>query len=123
MFGSIEIKNGAVTTARTSYKLDQISVVSCVRPLLMPGIMTAFCLGGFGLAFSDLLYQGEIITLAVLAITALFAGLSVGQLKLLSHDLRGSELSSAVYGLYGPLNAQRLNIFSAMKTSEEAMEQ
>lgn len=120
MFGQIKIKDGAVTTTRTSYKLENISVVSCVRPFLMPAVMTSVLLTGFGLAFSDLLYHGELLTIGALTCLAMAAGFSVGQLKLLSHDLRGSELSTAVYGFYGHLNTQRLKIFSAMnKVIEE----
>ena len=119
MFGRIEIKNGAVLTARTSYKIDQISVVSCVRPFLIPGIMTGVFAAGFGFAFSDLLYEDEILALAGFAVMAVITGLSIGQLKFLSHDLRGSELSSAVYGFYGHLNKQRRAIFSSLEKKGE----
>ena len=114
MFGHVEIKDGAVQTARTSYKLDQISVVSCIRPFLAQGIMMSVFLTGFGFAFSDILYQSEILTIGILTLAALGIGLSVGQLKLLSHDLRGSELSTAVYGFYHHLKKTRLAIFSEM---------
>lgn len=116
MFGNVEIKDGAVLTARTSYKLDQISVVSCIRPFLMPAIIMSVLFTGFGIAFSDILYQGEIITIGLLSLSALGLGLSIGQLKLLSHDLRGSELSTAVYGFYNHLNEKRLQIFSEIKS-------
>jgi hypothetical protein len=43
------------------------------------------------------------------------AGLWVGQLKLLSRDLRGSELADVIWGSYGHLNRTRMKIVRAMR--------
>jgi len=73
-------------------------------------------LTGFTIGFSDLLYQTEILKINALSGLILFAGIYLGQLQLLSRDLRGSALSGVIYGSYGALNCIRIEI--AKKLSE-----
>lgn len=116
MIGHVDIdeKNGAVNTHRDSYLLESITVVSVRRPFFAGGIVCGTGFAGFAAAFVDLLYTGELLTVLTLAAMAGFAGLHVGQLKLLSRDLRGSELSDVIWGRYASLNAVRLRIARAM---------
>lgn len=116
MIGHVDIdeKNGAVNTHRDSYLLESISVVSVRRPFFVGGIVFGAGLSGFAAAFGDILYPGEVLAVLTLAAAAGIAGLHVGQLKLLSRDLRGSELSHVIWGRYATLNAVRQRIARAM---------
>ncbi len=113
-FGSVSIKNHAVITHRDSYLLDNLSVVSVRRPLLAPARLFGLGFAGFGWSFSDLLYAGEIITIVSASGFAILAGVWLGQLKLLSRDLRGSELSGVIWGGYVHLNQTRTEIVTAL---------
>ncbi|GMG84970.1 hypothetical protein LNKW23_41860 [Paralimibaculum aggregatum] len=110
IFGSISIDDGAVNTHRDSYILDSLTVVSVRRPLLAPAAVIGGGFTAFSWANADLLYPTEIGTLVGASMVALVAGLWLGQLKLLSRDLRGSELSGAIWGSYRRLNHKRAEI-------------
>ena len=113
-FVEIDPATRAVNTHRDSYLLDTLTVVSVRRPLLPGGVLFGAGIGGFGLAFGDLLYAHEIgLTLAAGAL-ALGLGWQAGQLKLLSRDLRGTELSGVIWGRYAALNRVRRDIVAAM---------
>lgn len=115
IFGSLHVDDRAVQTHRDSYLLDRLTVVSVRRPALGPALVFMLGFGGFGIAFADLLYTHEIRTLLIGCAGALGVGFWLGQLKLLSRDLRGSELSGAVWGSYRRLNTERKNIAAAMR--------
>lgn len=114
IFGSVELHEGALVTHRDSYRLETLSVVSVRRPLLAPAIFFALGLGGFTLAFADLLYVHETMVLVGLISLGVICGLWLGQLKLLSRDLRGSDLSDVIWGGYADLNRTRRRIMAAM---------
>lgn len=114
IFGSVSIEKSAVNTHRDSYRLENLSVVSVRRPLLLPAILFAVGLGGFAVAFADLLYAHESAALAALVLIGLVIGFWLGQLKLLSRDLRGSELSGVIWGTYSRLNKVRRDIVTAI---------
>jgi len=116
IFGSVVIDNASVNTHRDSYLLPNISVVSVRRPFLAGALMFAAGFSGFGFAFSDLLYPSEIKTILGGIAVALFAGIWLGQLKLLSRDLRNSELSGAIWGSFNHLNRIRYEIITAMRS-------
>lgn len=110
ILGSVHVSEKAVTTHRDSYLLGSISVVSVRRPFFGGAILIAFGLTVFTLAFGDLLYVGEIISFAMAIALIVFAGAQIGQLKLLSRDLRGSDLSDAIWGQCSHLNMIRREI-------------
>lgn len=110
----IDETNGAVSTHRDSYLLDSLTVASVRRPFLIGGLWCGVGFSAFTVAFGDLLYPYEIAVTLGSALSAIFAGLHVGQLKLLSRDLRGSELSDVIWGRYSTLNAVRRQIARAM---------
>lgn len=116
MIGFIHIdeEGGAVSTHRDSYLLDNITVVSVRRPFFAGGLMAGVGFGGFALAFSDLLYFHEIAATLAIAGGVVLGGIQAGQLKLLSRDLRGSELADVIWGRYAHLNKVRLRIARAM---------
>lgn len=118
IFGSLKIESGAVVTHRDTYDLDGIKVVSVRRPGLVPAIFVGGGLAGFGLVFADLLYVREIIVLLGIGSGSIVAGLWLGQLKLLSRDLRGSELVDAVWGSYSHLNVIRREIAKHMRSAD-----
>jgi hypothetical protein len=72
--------------------------------------LIALGLAAFTLAFADLLYASEMIGFAIAIALIVIAGAQIGQLKLLSRDLRGSDLSDAVWGQYRHLHAIRREI-------------
>ena len=114
-FGQIEIEDGAVHTHNDSYALSTITVVSARRPFLGAGFMIALGICGFTASFHDLLFIGEIVTSVAVAVACGWIGLCLGQLQLLSRDLRGSELSGAVWGRYRRLNNERRKIAKAAR--------
>lgn len=118
VFGRVHITHSSVDTHRDSYLLEQLTVVSVRRPLLGIGLTTGCSLATFTSGFIDLLYPNEIVVLGGLAIAALAAAVQLGQLKLLSRDLRGSELSGVIFGTYRHLNRLRVQIAQAMHTRE-----
>ena len=112
----IDHNGGAVHTHRDSYLLDNLSVVSVRRPLLPAGAMLGIGLAGFAISFGDLLYLHELLVIAGAAGLALAFGIQAGQLKLLSRDLRGSELAGVVWGQYRHLNHIRRDIAVALRS-------
>lgn len=119
ILGSINITKRAVSTHRDSYLLENLSVVSVRRPFLPSTAIIGGGLASFGVAFADLLYVHEMGLLAGLLAVALIFGFQAGQLKLLSRDLRGSELSGAIWGQYDRLNQIRMQIVAAISHKDE----
>ena len=114
-FGKIDIEDGAVHTRNDSYALASITVVSARRPFLGASLMIAGGILGFLIGFHYLMSPWEIAMVCALAASCLIAGLWLGQLQLLSRDLRGSELSGAVWGPYRRLNQERRKIARAAR--------
>lgn len=98
IIGFVKVEDGAVLTHRDSFILDSVSVVSVRRPYLAGSLLLSTALLGFAAAFADLLYADELATLGIASAAILAIGLLTGHLTLLSRDLKGSELSSAVWG-------------------------
>ncbi len=123
IFGFVEVdaEHACVNTHRDSYLLETLTVVSVRRPLLAGGLMFGLGFIGFGLVFGDLLYSLEIGATVGCALLALVAGWQLGQLKLLSRDLRGSELSGAIWGRYGSLNKKRCEIVRAIGSRQRGV--
>ncbi len=118
ILGSLSVNSDAVVTHRDSYLLKSLSVVSVRRVFLAPSLLFGTGFTGFGIAFSDLLYQSEIIAILVTAFVAIIAGTQIGQLKLLSRDLRGSDLSGVIWGRYSTLNFIRSQIIQKLSSIE-----
>lgn len=106
-FITIDPAEGAIHTHHDTYLLRDISVVSVRRPFLAGASLFGGGLAAFSARFADLLYPAEFVALALTGAGIVLAGFQVGQLSLLSRDLRGSELSGAVWGRYAALNAKR----------------
>ncbi|MGL1921241.1 MAG: hypothetical protein OCD03_09440 [Hyphomicrobiales bacterium] len=119
ILGSIYINNNAVITHRDSYVLNNLSVISVRRPFIGSALLLGGAFMTFGYSFSDLLYQNEITTIVGASITAIIAGWNIGQLKLLSRDLRGSELSGAIWGSFSDLNRTRTKIVMQLGNIDE----
>lgn len=117
---TIDPAQGAVHTHRDSYLIATLTAVSVRRPLLPAGFLFGLGLSGFGLAFADLLYPGEIAAL-IGAVGLLFGvGWQIGRLSLLSRDLLGSELSGAIWGRHAALQRIRADIVAAILTGRSA---
>ncbi|MEJ0017581.1 MAG: hypothetical protein WDN25_13645 [Acetobacteraceae bacterium] len=114
---TVDYDQGAVHTHRDTYLLASLTVVSVRRPLLPFAAVAVGGMGGFTAAFGDLLYLYEGATIATLAATALLIGWQAGQLKLLSRDLRGGELSGAIWGQASTLNGLRKEIAQAVASA------
>ena len=98
IFGHVKVEDNAVTTHRDSFILDTVSAVSVRRPFLAGAVLLSFGFAGFSVAFMDLLYIHEIVSFTGISAGLLLIGSQIGQLSLLSKDLKGTELSSAVWG-------------------------
>lgn len=114
ILGFVRVEDNAVVTHRDSYLLDTLTVVSVRRPFLMPGAVFGVAFFGFTAMWIDLLFPMEIVVTLAMSIAAPMIAAQIGQLKLLSRDLRGSELSGVVWGRYLELNRVRANVVRAM---------
>jgi len=110
ILGYVRVEGGAVSTHRDSYLLSSLTVVSTRRPFLGAAILLGASFCAYALAFLDLLYPSEIITIVGAAFGFVVASSQIGQLSLLSRDLRGSELSGVIWGRYAALNKVRSDI-------------
>jgi len=122
IFGSIKVEGGAVVTHRDTYDLDSITVASVRRPQQATAIIIGGGLTGFALMFSDLLYVSEIAFLGGVGTVAIASGFWLGQLKLLSRDLRGSELVEAIWGSYKDLNKIRRDLARHLKSANRSVQ-
>lgn len=118
ILGRVHVSASSIDTHRDSYLLEQLTVVSVRRPMLGSALMLAGGLALFTLGFSDLLYPAELIALSAASVISLLTGWQLGQLRLLSRDLRGSELSGAVFGTYAHLNRLRRQIADAARAGK-----
>jgi hypothetical protein len=123
IFGSVTVTSRAVETNRDSYLLENLSVISTRRPYLGAAIFFAFGFGGFAAAFADLLYAHEIKMIIGACAVILMGAVWLGQLKLLSRDLRGSELSGVIWGSYHHLNRVRRDVVVALHHPEQGASQ
>lgn len=110
IIGSIKVNNGAVLTHRDSFILSNVSVVSVRKPYLAGTVLLCAGAIGFISTFADLLYPNELMAVGAAVLMLLTIGFQVAQLTLLSRDLKGSELSSAVWGTSGDLQRARADI-------------
>lgn len=119
ILGTVTVTDDAVITHRDSYLLGSLTVVSVRRPILIPSLMVGLSGAAFGVAFSDLLFISEIAATAIIASGAIFLGIQLGQLKLVSRDLKNTELSSAVWGQYHDLQHHRHAIVEGVRNSKK----
>jgi len=117
IFGDFHISENAIHTHNDSYVLSNITTVSARRPFLGASFMLAALLMLFCLAFFDLFYLSELLVITSIIGAVLFGGFSLGQLQLLSRDLKGSELSTAIWGSYQHLNNIRHEIADAINSN------
>ncbi|MEM7060257.1 MAG: hypothetical protein AAF557_21970 [Pseudomonadota bacterium] len=122
ILGRMEITPRAVETHKDSYLLGNLSVVSVRRPFLPIGVLAVIGGGAFCLSFGDLLYAYEIAVIGMTALSLLVLGLVIGQIQLLSRDLRGTELSGMIWGSFGHLNRIRREIVAAMREVDVSVE-
>ena len=99
-FDTAKIQGNMLGTHRSIFLLDRITAADVSRPLLSMAAIPAVGAFAFTLGFADILYVGEIFIILGSAIAWLIVGANIGQLKLVSSDLRGSEVSGAVWGSY-----------------------
>jgi hypothetical protein len=111
----LEIKGGALHTSIDSYLLNQITAVSARRPFWASGILIGGLSAAFAGGFWDILTTPERIASLVVTATSIWGGLTIGQLQLVSRDLRGSPMAEAVYGTYRDLNRKRREIAEAVQ--------
>lgn len=123
VFGSVTVTSRAVETNRDSYLLENLSVISTRRPYLGAAMFFTLGFGGFAAAFADLLYAHEMRIIIVACTIILMGALWLGQLKLLSRDLRGSELSGVIWGSYRHLNRIRRDVVVALHHPEQGVSQ
>ncbi|MEX0956374.1 MAG: hypothetical protein WDZ83_14335 [Rhizobiaceae bacterium] len=114
ILGYVRVEDNAVVTHRDSYLLETLTVVSVRRPFLTPGAAFGFAFFGFAAMFMELLWAHEIVLTLTASMAAPMIAAQVGQLKLLSRDLRGSELAGVVWGRHADLNRVRAGIVRAM---------
>lgn len=117
ILGHAKVEGGMLETHRDSYALSSLTVVSTRRPFFAPVIVFSIAIMGFTLAFLDLLYAGEIATILILSGLAVLVASQAGQLRLLSRELNGNELSGAVWGQISDLKKIRSDIAAKLDPS------
>ncbi|MGH1330688.1 MAG: hypothetical protein ACRBBK_07385 [Paracoccaceae bacterium] len=100
-----KIDGRTLTTHRSRFLLDRITASDVQRPLLSMASVPTIGATAFTVGFADILYAGEIVALLGSACAWVLLSASIGQLKLVSSDLRGSEVSGAVWGSYRHLKS------------------
>lgn len=115
--GFVHVEGDTVVTHRDSYILKNVSVVSVRRPLLGPSLLLAGAFLAFGAGFYDLLYPQERAAIAGFCLLAIIGGSQIARLTLLSRDLKGSELSDAIWGSRRRLQQKRAEIVAAIRAS------
>ena len=118
IFGELTIGTNALHTHNDSYVLQSVSAVSTRRPFLSSAAAVSAFLMLFGVGFADILYPQELLALAISVGVALTLGFTIGQLRLVSRDLRGSPIADAVYGTYRHLNRLRPQIADAVERAK-----
>ncbi|MCF6277217.1 MAG: hypothetical protein L3J16_00490 [Anaerolineales bacterium] len=118
IFGKFHLGKTALHTHNDSYVLQGISAVSTRRPFLSTGLMIGALTATFTISFMDILRPTEITILTATALLSVVGGLFIGQLRLVSRDLRGSPIADAVYGTYGYLNRLRPQIADAVERAK-----
>jgi hypothetical protein len=114
IFGTLKVGDNAVHTHNDTYMLSNVTAISARRPFLGASILVAGLMTAFSLSFSDLLLASE-MTIAMSGVAVcLFLGFWLGHLQLLSRDLRGSELGTAIWGSYRILNGKRREVADAI---------
>lgn len=120
IFGSVTVDGTAVTTHRDTYLLQSLTAVSVRRPFFGASLLLGGALTLFGFGTADILYPGELTALCIAVPMILLIGARLGQLKLLSRDLKNTDLSDAVWGDYGALQTVRQDIAKARNRFEVA---
>lgn len=115
ILGSVEVENDAVITHKDDYFFATLTVVSVRRPFFAPTLIVSGALTLFAIGTFDLLYVSEMLALAVVIPSIVVAGAKLGQLKLLSRDLKNTELSGAVWGEHEALQKVRRKIVQKMQ--------
>ncbi|MBG6166770.1 hypothetical protein IWQ54_006469 [Labrenzia sp. EL_195] len=121
ILGTLKINetHGELETHNDNYMLDSVTAVSIRRPALAIGVVTFAGIGGFAAVFTEYLYPVEIAVAGGFACFALLLGSQVGQLKLLSRDLRHTDLSGVIWGRYASLRAKRREIVRAIAAAKK----
>lgn len=114
IFGKLEIGR-TLETHKDNFILTGITAISTRRPFLSAGLMVGGLCATLGMGFRDILWSGELLALSCIAVASVTVGLSIGQLRLVSRDLRGSPIADAVYGTYAHLNRKRREIADAIE--------
>lgn len=115
IFSKIEINNGVLHTSNDSYALTSNTTFSAPRPFRAAGIVTATMIVAFGIAFADLLYWHESLTVAISAAACFVVGNTISHLLIVNSDLRGSDLSVAAWGTYHHLNRVRRELANSVQ--------
>lgn len=115
IFGKAEIRvtetgSRELETNNDTYALTPNTTFSVLRPFRVSGIGIAVLLSAFGIAFTDLLKPGELWIISGCAALSFVAGNSLAHLVLTNRELRGTDLSTAVWGTYRHLNRVRRQI-------------
>lgn len=110
LLGKAQIAGDMLETHITTYMIAHVTAVSVSRPFLPLGATICLGVGGFAIAYLDLLLPSERLFIAGLCVVAVVLGWKIGRLELISRDLNGSPQAFAVYGTHGDLNARRKQI-------------
>ncbi|MEM8634386.1 MAG: hypothetical protein AAGF33_05355 [Pseudomonadota bacterium] len=113
VFGKLTIGKAALHTHNDSYALRSITALSTRRPFLVAGGLISGVSAGFAFSFSDILTEAELLSALTISGFGLAIGVGIGQLTLISRDLRGSPMAESVYGSYRHLNRVRPAILEA----------
>lgn len=120
ILGTLKINEaqGELETHNDNYMLDSVTAVSIRRPALAIGVVAFAGIGGSTAVFVEYLKPVEIAVAGGFACFSLFLSWQTGQLKLLSRDLRHTDLSGVIWGRYASLKAKRREIVRAIAAAK-----
>lgn len=119
IIGTCEVENGELITHRKNYALGPLSEYGVKPAFRAPALLIGGGLATFAISFADILYLKELAFLIITALVITLVGWSLGQLQLLSRDLKNTEESVAVWGTMGDLQKVRRQISEEVKKSVE----
>ena len=115
IIGSIKVTAKNLITNKDTYRLASLTAISVRRPFLAASLLAVIASVSFIAGFHDLLKANEILGLSIFSLSVFLMGVNVGQLTLLSRDLKGTETANAVWGSPSSLNKARHNLVEAQE--------
>ncbi len=115
ILGTIKVVGDVVHTHQASYYLKSVTNLVTPRPFLSAGAFAASAASSFFVAFQDILWPAEQLSLLVIAGLAVTAGFSIRRLEFVSRDLNSAQQTCIIYGTSAHVSQLRYEIVAAQQ--------